>query len=72
MGVQQSLTQAYKWYAIAAAQGDPECKARMEAIASQISVADRAAAEKGAADFQPAAIDKAANAPPIAELLIGG
>jgi localization factor PodJL len=72
MGVQQSLTQAYKWYAIAAAQGDPECKVRMEAIAPQLNAADKAAAEKAAADFQPAAVDRAANSPPIAASLVGG
>jgi len=72
LGVPQSLAEAYKWYAIASAQGDAESKTRMEAIASQISAADKAAAEKAAAQFHPAPLDRAVNAPPIAASLIGG
>ena len=72
MGVQQSLTEAYKWYAIAAAQGDTESKSRMDALSSQISADDKAAADKAVAAFQPAPLDRSANAPPIAASLIGG
>ncbi|HEX9159862.1 MAG TPA: tetratricopeptide repeat protein, partial [Rhizomicrobium sp.] len=70
-GVQQSLAEAYKWYAIAAGQGDAESRARMEAIASQLSAEEKQAAEKSAAAFQPAPLDRAANAPPIAASLTG-
>ena len=45
LGVPQSLLDAYKWYAIAAAQGDAESKARLQAIAAQMSDDDRAAAQ---------------------------
>jgi localization factor PodJL len=70
-GVQQSLAEAYKWYAIAAGQGDAESRARMEAIASQLSAEEKQAAEKSAAAFQPAPLDRAANAPPIEASLTG-
>ena len=45
LGVPQSLLDAYKWYAIAAAQGDNESKSRIEALATQLSADDRAAAQ---------------------------
>ncbi|HEX3431840.1 MAG TPA: hypothetical protein VHT03_13245 [Rhizomicrobium sp.] len=72
MGVPQSLTEAYKWYAIAAAQGDTGSKTRLDALASQLGDKDKTAAEKAAAAFQPAPLDRAANAPPIAASLVGG
>jgi localization factor PodJL len=72
LGVPQSLSEAYKWYAIAAAQGDAESKTRMDAIASQISARDKLTAEKSAAAFHPAPLERAANSPPIAASLIGG
>jgi localization factor PodJL len=72
LGVPQSLAAAYRWYAIASAQGDAESRARMEAIASQISAVDKAAAEKAAAGFRPAPLESSANAPPIAASLVGG
>lgn len=64
MGVQQSLIDAYKWYAIAAAQGDTESKARLDVISTQLSSDERAAAQRAAADFHPAAMDRDANVPP--------
>jgi localization factor PodJL len=64
MGVQQSLIDAYKWYAIASAQGDAESKARLDVISSQLSADERAAAQRAAADFRPAPIDRDANMPP--------
>ena len=70
-GVQQSLVEAYKWYAIAAAQGDAESRTRMETIASQLSAEEKEKAEKSVAAFQPAPLDRGANAPPIAASLIG-
>lgn len=72
LGVPQSLGQAYKWYSIAAAQGDAESRTRMDAIASQLSAVDKAAAEKSAIHFQPAPTDRSANAPPVAASLVGG
>ncbi|HJU26742.1 MAG TPA: tetratricopeptide repeat protein, partial [Rhodanobacteraceae bacterium] len=66
LGVPPSLAKAYKWYAVAAAEGDAESRARMEAIAPQLSAADKAAAEKFRAQFQPARLDAAANVPPVA------
>lgn len=72
LGVSQSLDQAYRWYAIAAAQGDAGSRTRMDAIATQLNADDKAAAEKSAAIFQAAPLDRAANAPPIAASLTGG
>ncbi len=64
LGVPQSLLDAYKWYAIAAAQGDSESKSRIEAIATQLSADDRAAAQHAADTFKPAASDPRANVTP--------
>jgi localization factor PodJL len=63
-GVPQSLLDAYKWYAIAAAGGDGESKARIEALATQLSPDDRNAAQHAADTFKPAPIDPRANAAP--------
>ncbi len=72
MGVQQSLVDAFKWYSIAAAQGDAESKARVDALATQLAPADKAAAQHAAESFQPKPLDKATNAPPSAADLLGG
>jgi localization factor PodJL len=64
LGVPQSLLDAYKWYAIAASQGDAESKSRIDAIATQLSADDRAAAQRSADQFKPAPLDASANVPP--------
>src|SRR5258708_23057085 len=64
LGVPQSLLDAFKWYAIAAAQGDTESKSRIDAIATQLSGDDRAAAQRSADMFKPTSLDSAANLPP--------
>jgi len=63
-GVPQSLTDSYKWYSIAAAGGDAESKARLSVLKTQLSPADRLAAERAAQSFQPEPLDRAANLPP--------
>ena len=63
-GVPQSLTDAYKWYAIAAAAGDSESKQRLSVLQTQLSDADRAAAQKAASAFHAAPLSRAANVPP--------
>ena len=60
-GVSQSLPDAYRWYAIAAKAGDKQSISRADVLATQISPQERAAAEKSAADFAPAAMDLRAN-----------
>jgi localization factor PodJL len=65
MGVKQSLVDAYKWYAIAAAQGDSESKSRIDALSSQIKDADRAAAQAAATRFHPQPMNPAANSLPV-------
>jgi localization factor PodJL len=72
LGVPQSLKEAYKWYTIAAAQGDAESRNRIQAITPQLRPDDKAAADKAAAAFHPAPLDRTANAPPIVASLIGG
>jgi len=61
-GVPQSLSGAYQWYAIAAAQGDKEAALRVAALAKELKPADLAAARAAAASFKPAPLDEAANA----------
>jgi localization factor PodJL len=64
MGVAASLTEAYKWYLIAANQGDAESRTRVEALATQLQAAQKTAAERAAAAFRAKAVDDAANEPP--------
>lgn len=63
-GVPQSLLDAYKWYAIAAAQGDAEARSRVEALRTQLSSDDLAAAQHAADAFRAAQFDQAANISP--------
>ena len=66
LGVQTSLSEAYKWYAIAAASGDSESKARVDALATQISAAEREAADRIAKGYKPQPMNVAANdGPPL-------
>lgn len=64
LGVPPSLRDAYRWYAIAAANGDTESKSRLEALATQISPADKAAVEKTADGFKPQPMNRDANETP--------
>ncbi|MEJ0026729.1 MAG: hypothetical protein WDN01_11940 [Rhizomicrobium sp.] len=64
MGVPQSLLDAYKWYAIAAASGDAESRSRIDALGSQLSPDDKAAAQKAAEAFRPQPLDPKANVAP--------
>jgi len=69
-GVPQSLLDAYKWYGLAARAGDPVAKARMQAIATQITPDELQAAERAVAEFRPLAMNRAANdAPSMADVL---
>jgi localization factor PodJL len=70
-GVPQSLLDAYKWYAIAAAAGDAESKARTEALATQLSADDRAAAQHAASAFHAQALDVKANVAPLMSDITG-
>lgn len=65
MGVKQSLIDAYKWYLIAAAQGDAESKTRADALSTQLSDTDRAAAQQAAAAFRPERMNPSANSAPV-------
>ena len=70
LGLPQSVLNAYKWYAVAAAQGDTESKTRLQAIATQMSADDRAAAQHAAETFKPGALDPRANIAPTMEQLL--
>ena len=63
-GVPQSLVDAFKWYSIAAAAGDTESKARISVLQTQLGDADKAAANKSAASFRAAPLNRSANVPP--------
>jgi localization factor PodJL len=63
LGVPQNLTDAYRWYVIAAKAGDKESKDRVEALGSQLTAEDRAAAETAAAEFKPLPVNARANEP---------
>ncbi|MGZ5936844.1 MAG: hypothetical protein ACXWLK_05555 [Rhizomicrobium sp.] len=65
LGVPQSLLDAYKWYAIAAAAGDTESKTRIDALATQLSADDRAAAQHSADAFRPQPLNPKANVAPL-------
>jgi localization factor PodJL len=65
-GVPQSLLDAYKWYSIAAAAGDTESKSRLAVLQTQLSDSDKAAANKSAATFHAASLNRSANVPPEA------
>jgi localization factor PodJL len=63
LGVPQNLTDAYRWYVIAAKAGDKESKDRVDALSSQLTTEDRAAAETAAAEFKPLPMNARANEP---------
>jgi len=63
-GVPQSLLDAYKWYSIAGTRGDSESKSRIDALRTQLSADDLAAAQHAADGFRPAPYNAAANLPP--------
>jgi localization factor PodJL len=65
-GVPQSLLDAFKWYSIAANTGDSESKQRMSVLQTQLSDADKAAANKSAVTFHAAPLNRSANVPPEA------
>jgi TPR repeat protein len=63
-GVPQSLVDAFKWYAIAGAQGDAESKLRLDALRTQLSAEDLAAAQRAADAFHPLPLNPSANFAP--------
>ncbi|MBV9541733.1 MAG: sel1 repeat family protein [Alphaproteobacteria bacterium] len=64
-GVPQSLLDACKWYMLASRQGDPEAKARVEALRTQLDADDLAAAQRAANAFHAQPFNKNANALPV-------
>ncbi len=60
----QSLTDAYKWYVIAAAAGDNGAQQRATVLRDQLLQADRATAERSAAAFRAQPMPLAATSRP--------
>jgi localization factor PodJL len=63
-GLPQSLSDAYKWYAIAALSGDGEAKARMGVLDTQLQESDRSSANRSAASFHASPLIRSVNVPP--------
>jgi localization factor PodJL len=61
LGVKRDLAAAYKWFALAAEQGDADAAAKRDAVAAKLAPADLAAAKLAAQSFQPKPSDPAAN-----------
>ena len=53
-GVPRDLAEAYKWFSIAANAGDTAARAAAVDLEGQLTTVQLAAAERAAADFQPA------------------
>lgn len=66
-GVPQSALDAYKWYTIAARAGDAVAKTRADAIETQLSAEELAAAQKAIAEFKQTPLNVAANDVPKME-----
>ena len=61
LGVGQSMTEAYTWFAIAAAQGDEEAGRKRDEVAARLSPDDLLAAKDAVAKFKPLPLDALAN-----------
>jgi localization factor PodJL len=67
LGVDQNLSQSYLWFSAAAAQGDDDAAKKRDEVAAKLDGAALEAAKALAGQFQPKAVDPAANevsAPP--------
>jgi localization factor PodJL len=64
LGVEVSLAEAYKWYAIAEPGGDMGSKTRAETLATQITAAQKGAADRVVATFKPRLKNPEANEVP--------
>lgn len=71
-GVEHNRVEAYKWYALAAASGDGEAQSRLEAIAGELSSAERAAGQRAVQGFKPTAPSTQANNLPLPPNPTGG
>jgi localization factor PodJL len=63
MGVAKSPAEAWKWFALAAGQGDGEAGKRREAIGQRMQPAELAALRNTVAGWRPKAVDQVANDP---------
>ncbi len=60
-GVEADLTQSYKWFAVAAREGDADAEKRRDEVAEALSDADLKRAKALADDFKPLPLDETAN-----------
>ncbi len=65
LGLKVDLIQSYKWFALAAAQGDTDAGKRRDEVAKALRPAELASARAAVLAFQPKTPDPAANAEPI-------
>lgn len=61
LGVGQSMSEAYTWFALAAGQGDEEAGRKRDEVAARLSPDDLLAAKDVVAKFKPLALDALAN-----------
>jgi localization factor PodJL len=64
LGIERNLGQAYKWFAVAAAQGDPDAGQKRDDVGARLDPSQIAQAKADAASFRPLAQVAAANAAP--------
>jgi localization factor PodJL len=65
LGTEQNLIEAWRWFAIAARQGDEDAARKRDEVGQKLSPTDLAAAQALAGGFQPKLLDKAANEVPL-------
>ncbi|SFU32693.1 localization factor PodJL [Methylobacterium sp. 174MFSha1.1] len=68
LGVAQDLTQAYGWFAAAAAQGDDDAGRKRDEVAGKLAPKDLAAARSAAEAWKARVPDPAVNDPPAARV----
>lgn len=65
LGTEQNLVEAWRWFAIAARQGDEDAGRKRDEVGQKLSPTDFAAAQALAGGFQPRPLDRAANEAPL-------
>jgi localization factor PodJL len=61
LGAEQNLVEAWRWFAIAARQGDEDAGRKRDEVGQKLSPTDLAAAQVRLGAYQPKPLDKAAN-----------
>ena len=72
LGVAADPAAAYRWFALAARQGDQEAAVRRDEMGKELSPADRGAADLAIASWTPVPADTLANdGPPLPQQWTG-